>query len=207
MFRDFCFTGQSDISTYLLENLGLFRWRSSLPVFTQMPILGFAWLVNSKPGQTGIAYGLLLSQPNFNTKQSWGDNIKCKALPVICNFIMTHLDEIWKTTSTFFKWKTIWNFSSSSNGRQPQFCYRKQLSWFLVCNIVSTQLDEIWKMTSFFYNRRWPQFFENGRVLIFFLNARLTQYLDNGRHPKILEDLIFFLNGRVAQMEDNLNSF
>lgn len=107
MFRDFCFTGQSDISTYLLENLGLFRWRSSLPVFTQMPILGFAWLVNSKPGQTGIAYGLLLSQPNFNTKQSWGDNIKCKALPVICNFIMTHLDEIWKTTSTFFKWKTI----------------------------------------------------------------------------------------------------
>ena len=74
MFRDFWFTGQSDISTYLLENLGLFRWRSSLPVFAQMPILGFAWLV-SKLGQTDIAYGLLLSQPNFNTKQSWGDNI------------------------------------------------------------------------------------------------------------------------------------
>ena len=71
-------------------------------------------------------------------------------------FRMQHyfeIDEIWKTTSIF--WKTT---SFISNGRQSQLCSMQPRVLIFVGDIFSIQLNKIWRRTSIFENGRQPQF-------------------------------------------------
>jgi hypothetical protein len=108
-----------------------------------------------------------------------------KALPgnpgswfLVCNLILTQLDEIWKKTSIFLKMEDDLNFFQMEDNLN--FDLGNPGSWFSVCHFILTQLDEQWKTTSIF--------FLNGRRmeedLNIFSNGRQPQFFSNGRRPQ-----------------------
>ena len=133
-----------------------------------------------------------LSQPNSNTKRSWGDHIIEWNPPhpppnkllrhfqatqeAVCNLILTQLDKLWKTTSIFLKIKDDLNFFQMDDDLN-----------FVLGNIVSTQLDEIWKKTSIFLKKEDNlnimkmednlNFFENGKRPEFFWKWKTILFL------------------------------
>jgi hypothetical protein len=69
-----------------------------------------------------MSLGLCFATPGISTIRAVLDNLRRSFM--VCTLILTHLDEIQKTTSIFFEWKMTQTFLK----REDE--YRRQLQYF-----------------------------------------------------------------------------